>query len=333
MAEFLPPHAFEQIPWDRPEDELGPPDGPDVDGLAWNERWNQAAYDPDYPLPPSVARAPAPVVAGAAAAASSHTRFGRPIRAPEDMEADDPYDEYAPVADDLEAPGQLTWTGGTVPLRAAASFDGPVPEQPAPYRRAVEPPTWSRGTRSVFGDYFVPGKPAPSLPSPDRAPAPAFANSGREPSSEPKPASEEWPPVPTDFKPQWSSVAPIKPAWSAAPPPAKLVEAPAVPPTWVESTSAVSDRAPSAEAMQLRLPAPPPPPPAPATRIPPTTPVAASVLAEAQVKPVVATAGDGIEADAGGPSTISTLFWMAVTGIVVVGLVLAFLHFLTGAFR
>jgi hypothetical protein len=39
------------------------------------------------------------------------------------------------------------------------------------------------------------------------------------------------------------------------------------------------------------------------------------------------------ESQSGGPSTLSTLFWMAVTGVVVVGLVLAFLHFMTGVFR
>jgi hypothetical protein len=39
------------------------------------------------------------------------------------------------------------------------------------------------------------------------------------------------------------------------------------------------------------------------------------------------------DVEEGGPSTVSTLFWMAVTGVVVVGLVLAFLHFMTGLFR
>jgi hypothetical protein len=39
------------------------------------------------------------------------------------------------------------------------------------------------------------------------------------------------------------------------------------------------------------------------------------------------------ESEGSGPSTLSTLFWMAVTGVVVVGLVLAFLHFMTGVFR
>jgi hypothetical protein len=34
-----------------------------------------------------------------------------------------------------------------------------------------------------------------------------------------------------------------------------------------------------------------------------------------------------------GPSTISTLFWTVMTGLLVVALVLAFLHFLTGVFR
>jgi hypothetical protein len=33
------------------------------------------------------------------------------------------------------------------------------------------------------------------------------------------------------------------------------------------------------------------------------------------------------------PSTMSTLFWTVMTGVLVVALVLAFLHFLTGVFR
>ena len=32
-------------------------------------------------------------------------------------------------------------------------------------------------------------------------------------------------------------------------------------------------------------------------------------------------------------STISTIFWTVMTGLLVVGLVLAFLHFVTGVFR
>jgi hypothetical protein len=38
------------------------------------------------------------------------------------------------------------------------------------------------------------------------------------------------------------------------------------------------------------------------------------------------------EAEEGG-STVSTLFWTVMTGLLVVALVLAFLHFLTGVFR
>lgn len=33
------------------------------------------------------------------------------------------------------------------------------------------------------------------------------------------------------------------------------------------------------------------------------------------------------------PSTLSTIFWTVMTGVLVVALVLAFLHFLTGVFR
>src|SRR6185503_21328407 len=111
-AEFLPPHSVEDVPWDRPA-ELPWPE-PELDALAWNERWNTASYDPDYPLPPTLARVP--VAAAVGSSTAPRLRFGRPIRSPEDVELDDPYDEYAPVADDLQAPGQLTWTGGTVPL-------------------------------------------------------------------------------------------------------------------------------------------------------------------------------------------------------------------------
>ena len=149
-AEFLPPHSLEDVPWDRPAEMPWPE--PELDALAWNERWNAAAYDPDYPLPPVVARAPvATAVAASASETASRPRFGRPVRPPEETELDDPYDEYAPLADDLDTPGQLTWTGATVPLRPVASFDGSVPEQPPPPytaapspRPSVEPPTWSR---------------------------------------------------------------------------------------------------------------------------------------------------------------------------------------------
>jgi len=62
---------------------------------------------------------------------------------------------------------------------------------------------------------------------------------------------------------------------------------------------------------------------------------ATSFPASTQVAPVppVTPAKPEDEGDEGGPSTAATLFWMVVTGIVVVGLVLAFLHFLTGVFR
>ena len=144
-AEFLPPHALGDVPWDRPAEQPWPEPDAELDGLTWNERWNRAAEDPDYPLPPAVERVPVALAAAAAAAGTATTaRFGRPIRSPDDVELDDPYDEYAPVADDLEAPGQLTWTGGTVPLRTAASLDGIAPHQPT--RSSVEPPT-TRGCR------------------------------------------------------------------------------------------------------------------------------------------------------------------------------------------
>jgi hypothetical protein len=45
-------------------------------------------------------------------------------------------------------------------------------------------------------------------------------------------------------------------------------------------------------------------------------------------------AASGTESDAEDePSTMSTLFWTVMTGVLVVALVLAFLHFLTGVFR
>ena len=54
LAEFVPPHANEDVPWDRPAVMIWPE--PELDALTWNERWNEGAYDPDYPLPPVVGR-------------------------------------------------------------------------------------------------------------------------------------------------------------------------------------------------------------------------------------------------------------------------------------
>jgi hypothetical protein len=341
-----------------------------LDALAWNERWNTASYDPDYPLPPVVGRAPvATAVAASASATAPRPRFGRPVRSPEEAESDDPYDEYAPLADDLDAPGQLTWTGGTVPLRPVASFDGSVPDEPPPFapapppRPSVEPPTWSRSPRSVFGDYFgKPGNPAPSLPTPERSVAPAAAVPIETPLAQPSARAEERPPVPTDFKPQWASVAPVRPAWSADPIPTKATAAPAIPPTWVQSTPApAATRVPAATpapaataplaapAMAAPAPAaarllPAPPPPAATLRetasagsSPADAPLLAvpPVTAAVQVRqPAASSYNDAIDdADDDGPSTATTLALMVVTGIVVVGLVLAFLHFMTGLFR
>ena len=379
MAEFLPPHAVEDVPWDRPA-ELPWPE-PELDALAWNERWNTAAYDPDYPIPPVVARAPvATAVAARDSAGAPRPRFGRPARPSMDAEFDDPYDEYAPLADDLDAPGQLAWTGGTVPLRPVASFDGSVPDQPPPFtaapppRPSVEPPTWSRSPRSVFGDYFgKPGRPAPSLPTPDR-PATSAADVPVPLHTEARPApAQEYPPVPTDFKPQWASVAPVRPVWSAEPIPTKATAAPAMPPTWVQSTAAppattanATRSAPSttttpaamatpAPAAARLLPAPPPPAATP-RETPPNAaslpdvgvlpaaaslPAAAPLLAVPLVTPaaqarqaVASSSTDSIDdAEDDGPSTVTTLALMVLTGIVVVGLVLAFLHFMTGLFR
>jgi len=357
MAEFLPPHALDDVPWDRPAEQPWPDPDAELDGLTWNERWNKSPDDPDYPLPPEVERVPV-AVAAAAAGTAPRARFGRPIRSPEDVELDDPYDEFAPLADDLQAPGQLTWTGGTVPLRTAASLDGIAPHRPSPPSveppttpATVEPPTWSRSPRSVFGDYFGrPGTPAPSLPSPDLAAPPRVAVPVGRP--EPKPESdarpvEEWPPVPTDFKPQWASVTPIRPLWSPAPEPAKPAEAPAAPPTWVLSTPAPAAPPPTASApasttSSARSALPPTasfsatrplPPVRPAIAAEPTTLTPVPILPDHRDAPAAVGKDASDEDEEGGPSTAVTLFWMAVTGIVVVGLVLAFLHFLTGVFR
>jgi hypothetical protein len=194
------------------------------------------------------------------------------------------------------------------------------------------------------------------LPSPERDVAQAAAV---EAASEPSAPADEWPPVPAVFQPQWASVAPVQPAWSAPTVP-KPGRTPPVPPTWVGSPPRTVNR----------LPSPPPPSPLdPAVGYvaqPPLTPAAVAVGVAAvtlpaarplaPVRPVsparpipsdpspvppdeydlpavdAATAEDA-DSEVGGPSTVSTLFWMAVTGVVVVGLVLAFLHLMTGVFR
>jgi hypothetical protein len=372
LAELIPPQAGEDVPWDRPAEMIWPE--PELDALTWNERWNEGAYDPDYPLPPVVGRSPARQ-AVAAAAGGSALRFGRPVRAPDDFESDDPYDENAPVADDLESAGQLTWTGGTVPLGPVASADAAVPPWPTrsdpltpQLRPPVEPPTWSPTSRSVFGDYFaVPGgKAAPPLPSPERDGAPP-----PKPASQPEPAAaEEWPPIPTDFQPQWASVAPVQPAWPHGSAPAqpahgRPVAVPRGQLAWVQSTPPAASvarppAAPPRPAASSRpaasyIVAPPLTPSAAgpsvaAASLPGTTPLPAvrpvipPRIAPRPPAPILPDDYDNLSTDAGqdaedaesegsGPSTLSTLFWMAVTGVVVVGLVLAFLHFMTGVFR
>lgn len=352
LAMFVPPHVSEDVPWDRPADLIWPE--PELDALTWNERWNDDAYDPDYPLPPVVGRAPARHAIAATAGASAGLRFGRPIRPPDEGESDDPYDEYAPVADDLDAPGQLAWTGGSVPLRPVASAGPPVPPRPA----TVEPPTWSPTSRSVFGDYFA--------ASPDRGPRPLPSP---EPGSVPTPrTAEEWPPIPTDFPPQWASVAPVQPAWSQAPRRTQPVSArpatePAHPPEWVQSAppGKTAERRPASpratpsrpEASYIVTPRLTPatagggaagatlPAANPLPTVRPVIPPRVSPRPPAPILPddygdPVADAGNGVadaESEGSGPSTVSTLFWMAVTGIVVVSLVLAFLHFMTGVLR
>jgi hypothetical protein len=75
------------------------------------------------------------------------------------------------------------------------------------------------------------------------------------------------------------------------------------------------------------------PPVRPVIPAKPTPRPPAPVLPDDYDAPVAVSRDASTEDDEGGPSTVATLFWMAVTGIVVVGLVLAFLHFLTGVFR
>ena len=364
LAELVPPHASEDVPWDRPADIIWPE--PELDDLTWNERWNEAAYDPDYPLPPVVGRTPARQAVAAGTASPSSLRFGRPLRPPDDMESDDPYDEYAPLADDLDAPGQLTWTGGAASLRPVASADATDPTQPA----TVEPPTWSPTSRSVFGDYFAgsPGNGARPLPSPDPESGPAVERTASDPDPAPT-AAEEWPPIPTDFPPQWASVAPVQPAWSQAPrstqpAAAKPATVSSGSPAWVQSTlpgmTAERRPAPPVRATPSRpqasyivtppltsatvrggaagaiLPA--------ATPLPTVRPVIPPRVAPRPAAPILpddygdrtadaANDEEDSESEGSGPSTVSTLFWMAVTGVVVVGLVLAFLHFMTGVLR
>jgi hypothetical protein len=79
----------------------------------------------------------------------------------------------------------------------------------------------------------------------------------------------------------------------------------------------------------------------PATPMP-SDPTRASLAAQAQAtnddlwflapQPAAGERADEAEGEEGG-STISTLFWTVMTGLLVVALVLAFLHFLTGVFR
>src|SRR4051794_20860740 len=254
MPEFVPPHALEDVPWDRPAEHGWMAPDPDLDALTWNERWNKAAYDPDYPLPPEVARVPR-AMAAAAAGSAPRARFGRPVRSPEDVELEDPYDEYAPLADDLQAPGQLAWTGGTVPLYATASVNGSPshepsrpPVEPPASPLPAEPPTWSRSSRSVFGDYFaVSGRSAPSLPSPDsgsasRATVPVTRLHRKLAPDDA--AGEEWPPVPPASRPRGPSVPPVRPFWSAGSVRVKPADIPEAPPTWVQSPPAPAPRRP-----------------------------------------------------------------------------------------
>jgi hypothetical protein len=378
MAEFVPPQASEDVPWDRPAKVTWPE--PELDAMTWNERWNEAAYDPDYPLPPVVGRAPARQAVAAATGGSAALRFGRPVGPPDDFESDDPYDEYAPVADDLDAPGQLTWTGGTVPFRPAASADAPVPPWPAPgqpptprARPAVEPPTWSPTSRSVFGDYFASSgsKAAPPLASPARDAVPPPPERAPQPAP---PAAEEWPPIPTDFQPQWASVAPVQPAWPHGPlplhqatggaaavtpgqlawvqstPPAVSVERPPAPPrsaapskplaSYIVAPPIIRATA-SAGGAAATLPSASLPGVSPLPAVRPVIPPRIAPRPPAPILPddfddPAANAGQDLgdaESEGSGPSTLSTLFWMTVTGVVVVGLVLAFLHFMTGVFR
>src|SRR5262249_11993562 len=112
----------------------------------------------------------------------------------------------------------------------------------------------------------------------------------------------------------------------------KPAKVPTAPPTWVESTPA-TPVALEVEPPSAQLSLPEPVLPAPATIVPPTTPAAAPTPFVSQENVVAAAVHRAGRDQAGGPSLLSTLFWMALTAIVVVVVVLVVLQLMTGVLR
>lgn len=284
-----------------------------------------------------------------------------------------PYDEYAPLADDLAMAGEnddLDWPEPSRPPAPASTPRAAVPaaamSASAPAPSAAPRPVIG----SVFGDMFSDspsGRPAPDRPVPAAPPAASVELDPDQPAAiEAAPADADWPPIDFAARPR-ESVRPVAAPWSTQPP-----------------NESRARRMPATPGGTPRLPAVQPLNPAahetpPAQPAQPTTVASAQVQAPATLSPMADDPASGSDAQAAVSadptraslasqsaqaheirddlwfvaepgkdaavdsdddandedkfSTISTIFWTVMTGLLVVGLVLAFLHFVTGVFR
>jgi len=360
----------DEIPWDRPSNErplrFGYPSAPG---------WQRAPEPPGPPPPVGAWEHPRSTGAFSSAVFQPELQLEFSPPAPRREGRDDPYDEFAPLADDL----------AVVNTTAA---DREIAGPPPPSSGAVASHV------SVFGDFFSAPRrarydPAPTAPA-DAPAADEAATAQEPPAAGELPVSGEWPPVPTTFTPRpWESVAKPPAPWAesrVADGGSPLSAAMPAPPQWsmpraVERSAAFpaatvpADGAPTAAAREeLAAATTPEKPPTPEK---PATPAAApdkrtwraqhtsagpprAVAPPSTIAPVggestraalaahAASAGGTVSAattnapsasvslaadQAGGPSAFSTIALLLLTGVFVVVLVLAFLHFMTGVFR